>query len=100
MMAHVDGRARLLTERISRLPIEERITLAVMWGSLLVLALPGLVLTFLKDPENLPIALTVTIGGTIATAAFSVLKLRAPHVPQRGGNRGHRAAPRRRGNRL
>jgi hypothetical protein len=91
---HVDGRARLLTERISHLRIGDRIALAVMWASLLVLGPPGLVLTFLNDPENLPIALTVVIGGTTAAATVSVLKLfpkgfRASCVPEPGGNEGH-----------
>ena len=71
----MDGRARLLTERFSHLPSHERIPLAVMWASLLVFGLPGLALTFLKDPENLPIAVTVVIGGTVAAATFSVWKL-------------------------
>jgi hypothetical protein len=65
-----------------------------MWASLLVLGLPGLVLTFLNDPENLPIALTVVIGGTITAATVSVLKLfpkgfRASRVPEPGGNERH-----------
>jgi len=90
----VDGRARLLTERISHLRSGDRIALAVMWASLLGLGLPGLVLTFLHDPENLPIALTVVIGGTIMVPMVSVLKLfpkgfRASRVPEQGGNEGH-----------
>lgn len=91
---HVDGRARLLTERMSHLRSGDRIALAVMWASLLVLGLPGLLLTFLNDPENLPIALTVVIGGTILAPTVSVLKLfpkgfRASRVPEQGGNEGH-----------
>jgi hypothetical protein len=97
---HVDGRARLLTERISRLRSGDRIALAVMWAALLFLGLPGLVLTFLNDPENLPIALTVVIGGTIVVPTVSVLKLfpkgfrasRGPRISRRtvsGGQNTH-----------
>jgi hypothetical protein len=46
-----------------------------MWACLLFLALPGLALTSFKDPEGLPISLTVTIGGTVAAVTFSVWKL-------------------------
>jgi len=65
-----------------------------MWASLLFLGLPGLALTFLNDPENLPIALTVVIGGTMVVPTVSLVKVfprgfRASRVPAQGGNEGH-----------
>ncbi|MDX6342794.1 MAG: hypothetical protein QOH87_2932 [Trebonia sp.] len=46
-----------------------------MWGSLVVLGIPGVVLPPLNAPENLPRALTVEIGGTVA-ATLSTLFVR------------------------
>jgi hypothetical protein len=43
-----------------------------MWAFLIVLGPPGLVLTILNDPENLPLALTVIIGGTLAATVTTV----------------------------
>jgi hypothetical protein len=44
----------------------------VMWGFLVVLGPPGLVLTLLNDPSNLPLALTVTIGGTVVATVTTL----------------------------
>ena len=80
-----------LAERISHLRTGDRIALAVMWATLLFLGLPGLVLTFLNDPENLPIALTVVIGGTIVVSTISVVRLfpKGPRPRRASAQRGN-----------
>jgi hypothetical protein len=63
----------------------------MLWAPLLVLGPPGLLLTVLHDPEHLPIALTVIIGGTLFATAMTLhirrRSERASHMPERGGNR-------------
>jgi hypothetical protein len=54
----------------------ERIAMTVAWGFLLIFGLPGLVLAWLNDPRDLPIALTVVIGGTVIATALTVLTRR------------------------
>jgi hypothetical protein len=61
--------------KATQIDSERKVAIAVMWGSLVVLGIPGVVLTTLNDPENLPIALTVEIGGTVA-ATLSTLFVR------------------------
>jgi len=59
------GHSRKATE----IDTDRKIAIAVMWGFLVVLGPPGLVLTSLNDPSHLPLALTVIVGGTVAAAA-------------------------------
>jgi hypothetical protein len=72
----VDNRAWLmLIERTSHLQSHERQALAIMWGALIVFGPPGLVLTLLRSPGQLPIALVVIIGGTAMAVTFTALKV-------------------------
>jgi hypothetical protein len=46
--------------------------IAAMWSFLVVLGLPGLMLTSRNDPRNLSLALTVLIGGTVVAAVTTI----------------------------
>jgi len=46
--------------------------IAAMWSFLVVLGLPVLMLTSRNDPRNLPLALTVLIGGTAVAAVTTM----------------------------
>jgi hypothetical protein len=78
----------MVAGRTSHLLNHERIGLAMMWGSLLVLGPPALVLTLLNSPRHLPLTLVVLIGGAVTAVTVTALKVfakrpRASHGPER-----------------
>jgi hypothetical protein len=94
IIGQVNNRAwATLTERASHLDIHDRIVLVIMWGSLIVFGPPGLVLTLLNDPVNLPIAFVVIVGGSITAVTVTVLKVfpkrRVSRVPEQAESHRH-----------
>jgi hypothetical protein len=66
--------------KATEIDANRKMAIAAMWSFLVVLGLPGLALTSRNDPGNLPLALTVLIGGTVlatVTTLFARRSIRA-----------------------
>jgi hypothetical protein len=56
----------------AQIEAEDKLTVTAMWGFLVLLGIPGLVLTSLHDPQKLPLALTIVSGGTVLATATTL----------------------------
>jgi hypothetical protein len=60
-------------KKATEIDTNRKMAIAAMWSFLVVLGLPGLMLTARNDPRNLPLAVTVLIGGTAVAAVATMI---------------------------
>lgn len=58
--------------KATEIDTNRKMAIAATWSFLVVLGLPGLVLTSRDDPRNLPLAITVLIGATVVATVTTV----------------------------
>jgi hypothetical protein len=63
--------------KATEIDTNRKMAIAAMWSFLVVLGLPGLMLTSRNDPGNLPLALTVVVGGTVVATVTTVFARRS-----------------------
>jgi drug/metabolite transporter (DMT)-like permease len=63
--------------KATEIDTNRKMAIAAMWSILVVFGLPGLMLTSRNDPGNLPLAVTVVVGGTVVAAVTTVFARRA-----------------------
>jgi hypothetical protein len=70
--------ARTKTKRLqhcrkaTEIDTNRKMAIAATWSFLVVLGLPGLLLTSRNDPRNLPLAIAVLIGGTVVATVTTL----------------------------
>jgi len=66
-----------------------KIAIAVMWGSLVFLGIPGLALATVDSPRNVPIAIALVVGGNAVGIVVTLLVgYSSRRAMARGGNGG------------
>jgi hypothetical protein len=63
--------------KAAEIDTNRKMAISAMWSFLVVLGLPGLVLTSRNDPRNLPFAVTVLIGATIVATVTTLFARKA-----------------------
>jgi hypothetical protein len=63
--------------KATEIDTNRKMAIAAMWSILVVFGLPGLMLTSRNDPGNLPLAVTVVVGGTVVAAVTTVFARRS-----------------------